>query len=226
MHIPDGILPIGVCVAGYAVTAVATYASLRQLKKQPDADRQVPKAALLTAAFFVASWIHIPVPPTSVHLILNGLLGVLLGYYAVPSIVVGLFLQAVMFQHGGLTTLGVNAAMMGIPAIIAYEIFRLNRFSGKTWVTNSLAFAGGAIGLLLAASIAFTLLFTSVPSYLDVQAERAAILTLSIAHIPLALIEGAFAAFLVGFLKRVKPDLLPHSAGSKVATVQVSHAAN
>ena len=93
MHIPDGILPIGVAVAGYAVTAAATYGSLTALKRQKDSDKQLPKAALLTAAFFVASWVHIPVPPTSVHLVLNGLLGVVLGYYAFPSIVVGLFLQ-------------------------------------------------------------------------------------------------------------------------------------
>ena len=66
----------------------------------------VPKASLLTAAFFVASWIHIPVPPTSVHLVLNGLVGAALGYYAFPAILIGLFFQAVMFQHGGLTTPG------------------------------------------------------------------------------------------------------------------------
>ena len=220
MHIPDGILPIAVCGAGYAVTAAATYVSLRKLKRDPESERQIPKAALLTAAFFVASWVHIPVPPTSVHLILNGLMGVILGYYAFPAIVVGLFLQAVMFQHGGLTTLGVNAAMMGIPALLAYELFRLNRFSSKTWVTNTLAFVGSAAGLLLAAAIAFSLLFATVPTYLNVQAERAAILTLSLAYIPLAIIEGAFAVFLITFLKRVKPELLPHQAKAPQPTLK------
>lgn len=33
----------------------------------------------MTAAFFVASLIHVPIGPTSVHLLLNGLLGVVVG---------------------------------------------------------------------------------------------------------------------------------------------------
>ena len=85
MHIPDGILPVTVCAAGYAATAAATWYSLRKINEQENPQASVPKAAMLTAAFFVASWIHIPIPPTSVHLVLNGLLGVLLGYYAFPA---------------------------------------------------------------------------------------------------------------------------------------------
>ncbi|MEO0563661.1 MAG: cobalt transporter CbiM, partial [Chloroflexota bacterium] len=124
MHINDGLLPIGVLAGGYAVTTAMTWYSLHRINQQPDPQAAVPKVALLTSAFFVASWVNIPVPPTSVHLVLNGLMGVVLGWYAMPAIVVGLLLQAIMFQHGGLTTLGVNAAMMGIPALIGYGIFQ------------------------------------------------------------------------------------------------------
>lgn len=209
MHIPDGLLPISVCAAGYVVTAATTFVSLRVVRKQPDFERQMSKTALLTAAFFVASLIHIPLPPTSVHLVLNGLLGVLLGYFAFPAIVVGLFLQAVMFQHGGLTTLGVNATIIGLPALLAFALFRSQRWLGFKGAMPGLAFIGSAAGLLLAAAMAFSLLFSFIPSTINVQAERAAIVTLSLAHIPLALIEGAFAAFLVVFLQRIKPELLP-----------------
>ncbi|NET53997.1 MAG: cobalt transporter CbiM, partial [Merismopedia sp. SIO2A8] len=105
MHIPDGILPASVCIAGYAATGGLIWYSLRRIHRSQNSQQNIPKASLLTAAFFIASWIHIPVPPASVHLILNGLLGTILGYYALPAIVIGLFFQAVMFQHGGLSTL-------------------------------------------------------------------------------------------------------------------------
>ena len=36
---------------------------------------EIPRVALVTAAFFVASLIHVRVGPTSVHLLLNGLVG-------------------------------------------------------------------------------------------------------------------------------------------------------
>ena len=46
------------------------------------------------------------------HLILNGLLGMLLGWAAFPSIFVALMLQAILFQYGGITVLGVNTFNM------------------------------------------------------------------------------------------------------------------
>ncbi|MBC8252647.1 MAG: energy-coupling factor ABC transporter permease, partial [Ardenticatenia bacterium] len=66
MHIPDGIIPATVCAAGYATTGTATWYSLRMINQKENPREGIPKASLLTAAFFVASWIHIPIPPTSV----------------------------------------------------------------------------------------------------------------------------------------------------------------
>lgn len=210
MHIPDGILPMSVCAAGYAVSGAATWYSLRKINQEEDPQANIPKAALLASAFFVASWIHVPVPPVSVHLILNGLMGVILGWYAFPAILIGLFFQAIMFNHGGLTTLGVNAAMMGLPALAAYGIFQLRyRFGGDQPSTlATFAFLGGALGLGLAAAIAFPLLIYTIPGTIDAAAERASITALLIAHIPLMIIEGIFTAMLVSFLYRVKPELI------------------
>lgn len=212
MHIPDGIVSAQVCAAGYALTGLATWYSLRQINCKPDPTAEIPKASLLTAAFFVASSIYIPVPPTSVHLILNGLLGVVLGYFAFPAILIGLFFQALVIGHGGLTTLGVNATMMGIPALLAYHIFQGRNTIGKVLPasvrTGVFAFLGGALGLGIAALIFLALVILNIPADVDANAERAAILTLSIAHIPLMMVEGMFTAMLVLFLQRVKPELL------------------
>jgi len=123
MHIPDGILPLPVTGTGYAATAATAWYSIHRIRQKEDYRQDIPKASLLTAAFFVASWIHIPIPPTSVHLVLNGLLGALLGYYAFPAILIGLFFQAVMFGHGGLTTLGINAVIMGLLSLFTVAIF-------------------------------------------------------------------------------------------------------
>ncbi|MGI8933091.1 MAG: cobalt transporter CbiM [Phormidesmis sp.] len=212
MHIPDGILSAQVCAAGYAVTGLATWYSLRQINRKPDPAAEVPKASLLTAAFFVASSIYIPVPPASVHLILNGLLGVVLGYFAFPAILIGLFFQALVIGHGGITTLGVNATMMGIPALLAYHIFQLRNSVGKPLAeptrTCVFAFLGGALGLGVAALIFLALIVFNIPAELDAGAEQTAVLALSVSHVPLAIVEGIFTAMLVLFLRRVKPELL------------------
>ncbi len=210
MHIPDGILPAEVSIAGYVTTGALTWFALRKINQLENPQEAIPRASLLTSAFFVATWIHIPVPPTSVHLVLNGLLGVMLGYYAIPAILIGLFFQAMMFQHGGLTTLGVNATMMGFPALLAYYLFQF-RFRlglvGQRW-DSVFAFIGGAVGLGIAALIAFSLLITTIPSHLDIQAEREAIYGLTLAHVPLMIIEGLFAALIVVYLEQVKPELI------------------
>ena len=214
MHIPDGIVPAQVCAAGYGLTGLLTWYSLKKINQQGDPSASVPKAALLTAAFFVGSSLYIPIPPSSVHLLLNGLLGVVLGYFAFPAILIGLFFQALIVGHGGLTTLGVNAAMMGIPALLAYYIFQLRGFrlkdgrAPKPFVTGLFAFLGGAVGLALAAFIFTGIIIATVPADFNAQAEQAAIATLTISHLPLAVLEGIFTAVLVLFLERVKPELL------------------
>lgn len=211
MHIPDGIVPIAAAVGGYAITGAATWYSLRQINQKEDPRADIPKAALLTSAFFVASWIHIPVPPTSVHLVLNGLLGVILGWYAFPAILIGLIFQAILFQHGGLTTLGLNAAMMGLPALVAFGIFRLRLVFGHS-ANRQLNAIFGALGSATATGLTvlifYTLLITTIPASLDGTIEQAAIAVTSLSHIPVLLIEATLTVMLVLFLLRVKPMLL------------------
>ncbi|MEB3159982.1 MAG: cobalt transporter CbiM [Synechocystis sp.] len=212
MHIPDGLLPAQVVAGGYAVTGLATWYCLRQINRRGDAREQIPKASLLTAAFFVASSLYVPLPPVSVHLILNGLLGVILGYFALPAILIGLFFQALMIGHGGLTTLGVNGAMMGIPALLAYGVFQQHQRLGKVLPTRPAlgicAFLGGSLGLALTVLIFIGLTLTTLPTGLDQTAEKQAIFVLALGHIPLMLLEGTVTALLVLFLQRAKPQLL------------------
>ncbi|GAB4531499.1 MAG: cobalt transporter CbiM [Pleurocapsa sp.] len=210
MHIPDGFLSPQICLSGYAITGGVTWHCLRQINRDRRIQANIPKASLLTAAFFVASLIHIPLPPSSIHLILNGMMGAVLGYYAFPAILIGLFFQAVMFQHGGLSTLGVNAIILGLPSLAAYHLFRLrDRFGGDRQIlTKILSFAAGAGALLLSAGIFVILLVTNISPDLDVNAERTAIYVSLVGYSIQAGIEGVFSLMLIAFLEKVKPELL------------------
>lgn len=106
--------------------------------------------AILWAAFFVASLIHVPIGPSSVHLLLNGLMGLLLGWPAFPAILVGLLLQALLFQFGGLTVLGVNTFNVAAPAVASFYLLRgLLPLGGLVGMVS--AFACGAVTVLLTA---------------------------------------------------------------------------
>jgi cobalt/nickel transport system permease protein len=210
MHIPDGILPLPVTLGGYAVSIGVAWYCVRKINQRTDPREDVPKAALLTAAFFAASLVQIPLPPASVHFVLGGLLGTVLGIFAFPAILIGLFFQAVMFGHGGLTTLGTNGVILGLPALLAAAVFQLHKRTScpsgrRTAVCGFVAGAGAtAISVVLFALI----LVFSIPAHLDAAVERSALMLLMLSHIPLVLVEGVATAFIVVYLQRVKPQLL------------------
>lgn len=212
MHIPDGLLPASVCVAGYAITGGVTWVALKQINKTSNPQVEVPKAALLAAAFFVGSSLSLPVPPVSVHLVLNGLLGIVLGWYAWPAILIGLLLQAILLGHGGVTTLGVHAVMMGIPALLAGQLFQQRQHLGKSLppkvALGLFSFVAGALGVGISVLIFLALVVFAMPSTLDQSAERGFLTALMVGHIPLIFLEGIFAVLLCFFLLRVKPELL------------------
>lgn len=196
MHISEGVLSAPVLVTGGVVAAGLTAVGLRGL----DGDRLV-RVGLLSSAFYLASLVHVPVGPGSVHLILNGLLGLLLGWAAVPAILVGLLLQAVMFQFGGLTVLGVNTVIMALPAVLCHYLFAplLRRGTGHAWLA---AFACGATAILLSGLLAALALVSSGEAFVAVAGVILA------AHLPVMVAEGFITAFLVGFLRKAKPELL------------------
>lgn len=197
MHISEGVLSGPVLVSGVAVALAGTAIGLKKL----DLDR-VAQAGMLSAAFFVASLIHVPVGPSSVHLILNGIVGLLLGWAAFPAILTALLLQAMLFQFGGITTLGVNTVIMALPAVICYHLF--GPFILKQpRVAVPAAFACGAGSVLLGALLVGACLMFTEGSFLEVAGLVVA------AHLPVMVIEGVVTVFCVAFLKKVRPEMLP-----------------
>ena len=186
-----------VLVAGAAVAMAGAAAGLKKL----ELDR-VAQAGMLSAAFFVASLIHVPVGPSSIHLILNGIVGLLLGWAAFPAILTALLLQAMMFQYGGITTLGVNTVIMALPAVICYHLFGPFILK-KPRLAVPAAFACGAGSVFLGAILASASLMFTEDSFLEVAG------LVVTAHLPVMVIEGVMTVFCVAFLKKVKPEMLP-----------------
>ncbi len=143
VHISEGILDWPWRVAGAVATVVVVALAGLRIR-----DEEIPRIALLTAAFFVASSIRVSVGPTSVHLVLNGLLGVILGYRAALAILAGLILQFALMGHGGFTSLGVNFCVMTIPALLARPFYQYIR-NEEMASTFSWRDAGLAVAALL-----------------------------------------------------------------------------
>ncbi len=202
MHIVDGALSTPVIVAGSAIAVAGIGLGLRQLPME-----KMPAAAVLSGTFFVASLVHVPVGPSSVHLILNGLAGLVLGWAAFPALFVALLLQAVFFGFGGLTVLGVNTVDIALPAVAVYYICR----PGILHSSPRGAAIWGAIGGALA--IALTTVCVGIALALSGEEFIAAAKLVFFAHIPIMAIEAVITAAAVYLACRVKPELFAAVAG-------------
>lgn len=211
MHLPDGLVHGGMAIAGYGASAALAGVALWRIDRQPDPAAFVPRAALMAAVFFAGSLVSLPVPPTTAHLMLSGLVGVLLGWFAMPVVLIGLFFQAILFGHGGVTTLGLNALIFGLPALLAFAAWRLCG-GERLGRVAAMALAGGlgAGGVLLAVALFAALVLAGLPADIDAVMERRALGILVLAHLPIALIEAVVTAAAVGFLHRAGSGLLRH----------------
>lgn len=204
MHIVDGALANSVVIGGAAVA----FAGVAYGLKRMDLDR-IPQIGILSAAFFIASLIHVPVGPTSLHLILNGLIGLALGWAAFPALFVALLLQAVFFGYGGLIVLGVNTLNIALPGVIVWLLLHKMITSRPP---KQAAIWGGIAGAL---SIALTAVMVCLSLALSGEAFVSAAKLALLSHIPIMIVEALVTAAAVFLLARVKPDFFGYSGGLK-----------
>lgn len=202
MHIADGILSAPVLAVGFGGTAAFAAVTMRKMNLE-----EIPKVSVMSAVFFVANLIHIPIGPTSIHFILNGLVGVILGPRAFAAIMLGVILQAFLFGFGGVTVIGVNCVMLGGGALVAYFVWQLrHRFSKRDKLEMIFGALAGAAGVACSGVILALALFTSGEAFWATAGYALA------AHIPALIIEAIVVGACVTFLKKTRPDILAGNA--------------
>jgi cobalt/nickel transport system permease protein len=201
MHIAEGVLSPPVLFGGMALTLGLAARGIRLLRTE-----DVPRVGIVAAGLFVASLIHIPVGPTSVHLVLNGIGGIVLGWQIFPATLVALVLQGLLFQFGGMVVLGVNVLDMALPGFIFGMLFRrfflhsrAGLFGGAAFFCCFMALLGGAF-------------LTALALALSGEVFGGAAKLIVVAHVPVALVEGIVGAGILLFLRRVRPEILEDEA--------------
>ena len=197
MHIADGVLSTPVVVTTAAVTAATLVYSVKGIKEE-----EIPKTSLLAGVFFAVSLISIPVGPSSIHPLFAGLLGVILGRRAPLALFVGLLLQAILFQHGGLTSLGANTLMLSIPALLAGKLFY--SLQGKAVFFRG-AIVGGLSVLITVVILVALLILTDLRFG---QGTFSVINILIVGHLPLVVIEALVTGSALQLIAKAKPEML------------------
>jgi len=195
MHISDGILSSEVSIGTAIIATSLVLYSLKNLKS-----RNIALVSAMSAVFFIASFIHIPLGPTQIHLILIGIIGILIGPCVFLTILIALLFQAILLGYGGISSLGANVIIMSLPSYITYIVVKKGWFNKMN--TKLKYFSIGFFPVLLSTFLLSLILSLSKKEYLYAS------VTIFLANIPAMFIEGLITLFLINYLKKATPQLL------------------
>lgn len=198
MHIPDGILS-PVVLGATAVGAGIVLAKSVTFSKQHMDQKMVPVMGVMASFIFAAQMINFPLlgAAASGHLIGGALAAMLFGFWPATLIMTTVVaIQALVFQDGGITALGVNILNMAIiapgVATLLYKVLqslKLPIFSIALicgWgsvVTTAIA---GAVELAVSGVVPFGLAFKALAFW----------------HLFIGMGEGFITAFVLPFALR------------------------
>ena len=190
MHISDGIINLSACLTA----DVLSLAAIHFTSKRIDAS-EIPKMGLMAATLFTASLIHLPFGGASLHLGLFGVAGIILKKRAFPVIFTALLFQSLIFQHGGLITLGLNSFNMAAGAYIGWFIWEISAIN-KTIKSFLIGFMGIIAPVVLMA----------VEFYLSGYGKG--IIYLLNLYLFMAIAEGILTIIIINFIAKVKPEII------------------
>lgn len=225
MHIPDGYLSPSTCAILYASAAPFWYTALRRTKKLLFT-RLVPLISVFAAFSFVVMMFNIPIPGgTTAHPLGVAIASIVLGPWAsILALSTALFIQAVFFGDGGVTTLGANCFNMAIVgSSVAYLVYRA--IAGRAAITSSRRVVAAALSGYLAingAALCAAVELGLQPHFFKTAAGAPlyapyplsiAVPAIMIGHLTFAgLAELVVSGGVVAYLQRANPSLLKLTA--------------
>jgi cobalt/nickel transport system permease protein len=221
MHIPDGYLSPATCATLYAAAMPFWYVSLQRARRVLRTG-MVPLISLFAAFCFVVMMFNLPLPGgTTGHAVGVAIAAIVLGpWNAILAVSVALFVQAVFFGDGGLTSFGANCFNMAIVgSLVGYATYRIAAGSSDA-TSRRRVFAAGIAGYVainaaaLLAALEFgiqPMLFhdaTGTPLYAPYRLGIA-VPAVMIGHLTLAgAAELILSGGVIAFIQRTSPELL------------------
>jgi len=208
MHMANRLLTPTVAIGLIVIAAVMlVFASVRTRKQFDPA--KVPLMGVMGAFVFAAQMINFPIlPGTSGHLGGGVLLAILLGPHAATLVMASiLIIQCLIFQDGGLLALGANIINMGIvPCYLGYAFFhviagsapRAGRLYLAVFAATLVGMVGGAI------LVPFQIYISGIAS---VPLSKF-LLVMTGLHLLVALGEAIITFLIIGYLCKVRPQVL------------------
>lgn len=212
MHIMEGYLPGGFCVAWGVLCLPFVLAGFFSIRRTVQENRKALILLAMSGAFiFVISSLKIPsVTGSCSHMTGTGLGAILFGPSCVSILgVIVLLFQAILLAHGGLTTLGANTFSMAIAGpFLAWGLYALlSRLRVNRRVSIFLAAALGDLFTYCVTSLQLALAYPSQQGGVAASALKF-LGVFAPTQVPLAVIEGILTVVIVIALESyAQPEL-------------------
>ena len=217
MHIADGYLSPATCAVGYAVVIPLWVIAFKKLKESLD-EETLPLIASLSALSFVVMMFNIPIPGgTSGHALGVAIIAILfnpwIGFLALSLV---LFIQAVLFGDGGLSTLAINALGMGFAgafsASFVYKITKRYKFSLLLSGWSSAVGASIVIAIVLGLQPYFGVDVTGKPLYFPFDLSVTIPAIVGSHMLFFGVVEAVFTQLSYKFLVKLEPNFMKGKA--------------
>ena len=158
LHIPDGVLPGWLVMAGWLLTALILAFSIYRTRNT-ELKRKIPLIGIISALMIVC--MTIPIIPIAYHINLSVIAGIILGPALAFISIFIVDLIIAMFGHGGITVVGLNTVVVGAEAFIGFYLFQIFiALIGRDSVMWSSGLAA-VLSLILSTSILVGIVYTS-----------------------------------------------------------------
>lgn len=249
IHIPDGVLPAWIVLAGWVLAGVLLVLVARRV--EAGERRRLPLLGVVSALMLVGMTVELV--PIGYHINMSVIAGILLGpaLAFLAAFVVDLILG--LFGHGGITVVGLNTLVIGAEAAIGYYTFRaFTRLLGERASAGLRAGLATVLSLLLSTLLMIGIVAASTvnpgeqahhATAVEVEADQLvlrnplgegllvwelqpqeeeqevhgmdlatfATLVLGLGAVGWTL-EAVLTGLIVGYVRRLRPDLLKGSA--------------
>lgn len=200
MHIMEGYLPLGYCIAWGVLSVPFLVAGFIRIKKCLESNRRnITLLAMAGAFIFVISSLKIPsLTGGCSHMTGTGLGAILFGPAPVSLLgIIVLIFQAILLAHGGITTLGVNTFSMAIAGpLMSYGIYKLcQKLKVNKLVSVFLAASAGDLFTYCVTSIQLALAHNSSDGVAAAAVKFLGVFAPT--QLPLAVLEGILTVLII-----------------------------
>lgn len=214
MHIPDGVLPAWIIIAGWIATASILAFCIRSISPE-DVKRKLPLIGIVSALMIVGMTLEIV--PIAYHINLSIIAGILLGPALAFISVFMVDLLISMFGHGGVTVVGLNTLVIGAEAVLGYYLFLIFSGAMKNRSVGWSSALATVLSLLLSTFVMLGIVYVSHANpgvaigfghgHQGIDFPRFVKTVLILAPLGWAL-EAAVTGLVITYLYRVRPDLI------------------